>query len=106
VTALIVHCTVPDPDVADRIARVLVEEGLAACVNRLPGVVSTYAWRGEIMVDVELLLLIKTTRSRFDALSRRIVELHPYELPEIIGVDVALGNGAYLDWIAQSTSAR
>lgn len=105
-TVLIVHCTVPDPDVADRIARALIEEGLAACVNRLPGVLSTYVWQGEIKADLELLLLIKTTQSRFADLSRRIAELHPYELPEIIGVDVARGNGAYLEWVTQATAAH
>lgn len=105
-SALIVYCNVPDQDQADRLARALVEEGLAACVNRLPGVVSTYRWQGQIQVDAELLLLIKTTRARFEALRRRIVELHPYELPEVIAVDVALGHAPYLDWLAETTAAR
>ena len=103
-TVLLVHCTVPDQDVADRIARALVDEGLAACVTRIPGVVSTYAWQGETKVDVELLLLIKTTVARFDSLTRRITELHPYELAEVIAVDVARGNAAYLAWVEQATA--
>ncbi|HJT98150.1 MAG TPA: divalent-cation tolerance protein CutA [Rhodanobacteraceae bacterium] len=103
-SALIVYCTVPDADVADRLARSLVEERLAACVNRLPGVVSTYAWQGEIRRDAELLLLIKTTRARFEALAARIVALHPYELPEIVAVDAALGLPGYLDWIESATA--
>jgi len=103
-SALIVYCTVPDQDVADRLARRLVEERLAACVNRITGVVSTYAWQGEVKTDAELLLLIKTTRTRFDALRARIVELHPYELPEIVAVDVALGLPDYLEWIESATA--
>ena len=102
--AVIVYCTVPDQDVADRIARALVGERLAACVNRLPGVVSTYAWQGEVKVDAELLLLIKTTRERFAALRERVVALHPYELPEIVAVDVALGLPDYLNWIESATA--
>ncbi len=103
---LIVYCCVPDPEVADRIARALVEDGLAACVNRLPGVVSTYRWEGETRVDAELLLLIKTTRARFEALRTRIVALHPYELPEVIAVDVALGHEPYLAWVAQAMALK
>jgi len=105
-SALIAYCCVPDQDVADRIARAVVEEGLAACVNRLPGVVSTYRWEGQTRVDAELLLLIKTTRARFEALRARIVALHPYELPEVIAVDVALGHEPYLAWLTQSTASK
>lgn len=105
-SAVIVYCSVPDQDVADRIARALVDEGLAACVSRLPGMVSTYRWNGETRVDAELLLLIKTTRARFAALSARIVALHPYELPEVVAVDVALGHEPYLAWIADVTASR
>jgi periplasmic divalent cation tolerance protein len=105
-STLIAYCCVPDPEVADRIARALVEEGLAACVNRVPGVVSTYRWEGETRVDAELLLLIKTTRARFEALRTRIVALHPYELPEVIAVDVALGHEPYLAWVAQATASK
>lgn len=104
-SALIVYCTVPAADVAGRLATALVDEGLAACVNRLPGVESTYRWEGRTQVDTEWLLLIKTSRARFDELRRRIVELHPYELPEVIAVDVALGHAPYLAWIAESTAA-
>lgn len=103
-SALIVYCTVPDADVADHVAHRLVAERLAACVNRIPGVVSTYAWQGEVRTDAELLLLIKTTRSRFEMLRQRLVELHPYELPEIVAVDVALGLPDYLDWIESATA--
>jgi len=104
-SAMVVLCTCPDEASAERIAAVLVEERLAACVNRIPYVASTYRWKGKVCRDSECLLLIKTTRERFDALRARIVELHPYELAEVIAVDIALGHTPYLDWIASETIA-
>ena len=104
-SAVLVFCTCPDEAAAERIANALVEERHAACVNRLPGVASTYRWKGKICRDNECLLLIKTTIERFDVLSERIVALHPYELPEIIAVDIARGLPAYLGWIASETKA-
>ena len=101
--AILVFCTCPDEACAARIARGLVEERLAACVNRIPGMISTYRWKGEIHDEGEVLLLIKSTRERFAALRDRILALHPYELPEIIAVDIASGHAPYLDWIAAST---
>lgn len=95
--------TCPDAETAARIARVLVEEHLAACVNRVPGIASTYCWQGKIHDDTEVLLLIKTTRERFDALRTRLVELHPYELPELIALGIADGHAPYLDWISAAT---
>ncbi len=104
-SALIVFCTCPDESVADRIAMALVEERLAACVNRVPGVVSTYRWQGSVHRDAEVQLLIKTTRDRFVALRDRILTLHPHELPEIVAVDIALGSTLYLAWIEAETRA-
>ena len=104
-SAILVLCTCPDEAVADRIAATLVEEHLAACVNRLPGVASTYRWKGEVHRDNECLLLIKSTIERFDALRERIVALHPYELPEVIAVDVVRGLPPYLAWIAAETQS-
>jgi len=102
VTSLVAFTTVPDEDVADRLARTLVEERLAACVSRVPGVVSTFLWNDEVEVCGELMLLIKTTRTRFDALRARLVELHPYEVPELIALDIAQGHAPYLTWLAAS----
>lgn len=99
-SAIVVFCTCPDAASAARIAQALVGERLAACVNRIPGVESTYRWKGEIHNDGEVLLLIKSTRERFEALRARIVALHPYELPEVIAVDIGLGHTPYLGWIA------
>jgi periplasmic divalent cation tolerance protein len=102
---LIVLCTCPDEAAAERIATALVEERLAACVNRIPHIASIYRWQGKVCRDTEYLLLIKTTRERFEALRERIVALHPYELPEVIAVDIASGLAPYLAWIESATSA-
>lgn len=96
---VIVHTSCPDPASAERIARCLVEEGLAACVSRVPGVVSTYRWHGELQVDDEVLLLIKTQMSRYKAVRKRVLELHPHELPEIIAVEAAASYRPYRDWV-------
>jgi len=96
---LLCYCTYPDSPKADGFARTLVEEGLATCINRLPGVRSTYRWEGKVHSDIEELLLIKTTAARFEALKARVLELHPYELPELIAVPVERGHEAYLAWV-------
>lgn len=101
--AIMILCTCPDAAVAGRIAAALVEERLAACVNRLPHVASTYRWQGKVCRESEELLIIKTMRERFDAVRERIVELHPYELPEVVAVDIALGHAPYLAWIRAET---
>jgi len=104
-SAILIHCSCPDQTVAARIARALVEERLAACVQAVPGAVSTYRWNGAVQVDHEVVLVIKTVRARFEAIRLRIVEMHPYELPEIIAVDIGAGHAPYLDWIARESAA-
>ena len=104
-TALLCLSTCPDAETAARIARTLVEERLAACVNRVPGIQSIYRWQGEINDDAEVLLVIKTTRERFGALRARLSELHPYEVPELIALEIADGLPAYLDWLVRETAA-
>jgi periplasmic divalent cation tolerance protein len=99
---LLVHCTVPDLATAERIARALVEEGLAACVSRQPGLRSVYRWQGAIEEAEEVLLSIKTTAARFDALRERVLALHPYEVPEIVAVEVAQAHPAYAAWVEAS----
>ncbi|HJR73031.1 MAG TPA: divalent-cation tolerance protein CutA [Luteimonas sp.] len=103
---LVCLSTCPDPETADRIAAALVEERLAACVNALPGVRSTYRWKGDVQRDNETLLIIKTTKDRLERLAERLAELHPYELPELVAVEAAGGLPAYLDWIAAQTRAE
>jgi periplasmic divalent cation tolerance protein len=102
--ATLVLCSCPDDATAAGLARQLVEERLAACVSRMPLTASTYRWQGELVEAAEVLLLVKTTAARQAALTRRLAELHPYEVPEIvvIGLDACLP--AYLDWLAAETS--
>ncbi|MCC2658973.1 MAG: divalent-cation tolerance protein CutA [Panacagrimonas sp.] len=91
---------------AETLAHALVEARVAACVNVLPSVTSTYRWQGEVSRDTEALLLIKTTDAAFDALRREVLAHHPYELPEVIALDVAAGHAPYLEWIAASVGPR
>jgi periplasmic divalent cation tolerance protein len=102
VSVVLVLSTVPPAD-ADRIAGALVEERFAACVNLMP-VRSVYRWQGAIQRDDELLAIIKTTAERAPALTARLRELHPYDVPEILVVPVADGLPAYLDWVAGETT--
>ena len=100
---LIVYSACPDIATADAIAEALVTERLAACVNVLPGVRSTYLWQGRVERCDEVGLLIKTTRERLDAVGARVQALHPYELPEVIAVEASGGLAPYLDWVAEQT---
>jgi periplasmic divalent cation tolerance protein len=103
---LIVFVTVPDVQAGASLARVLVGEQLAACVNILPGARSIYAWKGEIKDEGEALCLVKTRAELFPALEARLCSLHPYEVPEILGVAPALGSQPYLRWLAEATGAE
>lgn len=104
--ALLVLCTCPDRDSALALAQVAVEEALAACVNLLPGVKSIYRWQGAVETAEEVLLMIKTRPECFDALVARLRPLHPYEVPEFIGIPITTGLPAYLAWIADSVPER
>ncbi len=103
--ALLVFSTVPDLETGERIATTLVSERLAACVNILPAVTSIYYWQGEVQKDTERLLLIKTSTSGYPPLEKRLLSLHPYELPEIIAVPVKAGLAGYLQWIQDNTGS-
>ena len=103
--AIVVLCSCPDSSVALDIAREVVTQGLAACVNRLAPVVSVYLWEGQLREDCEQLLLIKTTPARYEALEMRLKALHPYEIPEIIAIPVVAGSSQYLTWLATATDA-
>jgi periplasmic divalent cation tolerance protein len=87
---------------ARRIANALVEGRLAACVNIVPQVESVYRWEGKVETANEWLLVIKTTSSAFDRLRKSLTELHTYDLPECIALDIADGFGPYLDWLSAS----
>ena len=99
----LVYVTVGSEAQAQEMAQALVSEKLAACVNRIGPMQSTYLWQGEIQADTEFLLMIKTRQSLFDSLSQRVSELHSYELPEIIALPLIHGLPAYLQWIQDST---
>lgn len=96
-------CNCP-PSEGPRIARALVEERLAACVNVVPGVRSFYRWQGKLYDDMESTLLIKTIAGKVAALTARVREIHPYELPEVIALPVQPGEGeaAYHAWVRES----
>jgi periplasmic divalent cation tolerance protein len=101
--ALVVLVTAPTPERAAEIARALVEERLAACGNVVPAIRSIYRWEGRVQDDQEALLVLKTTRDRFEALRERVLALHPYQVPEVIALEVEAGSAPYLAWIAAET---
>jgi periplasmic divalent cation tolerance protein len=99
---IIVFVTCESGEQAETIARSVVSEKLAACVNVLPGVRSCYVWEGKLTWSDEFLLMIKTTRARFDQLQDRIKALHSYSVPEIVGVTIDAAFERYGDWIESS----
>jgi len=101
----LVLSTAPDSTTASRLARTLVEERLAACVTTLPGARSTFRWEHAIEEADEVVLLIKTTAAAAPALAARIVELHPYAVPEVLALEPVAGVASYLAWIASSVDA-
>lgn len=97
--------TAPDMETAARIGRALVEERLAACVNVVPGITSIYRWKDAVETETEVLLLVKTLATRGADLDARVRELHPYEVPEVVRLDVAGGSLPYLDWVRSEVSS-
>ncbi|HEY5763344.1 MAG TPA: divalent-cation tolerance protein CutA [Rhodocyclaceae bacterium] len=100
-SALLVLTNLPDRDSATAMATALVERGLAACVNSLGACRSTYRWDGRIESAEEFPLLIKTTTERYPALEAAVSELHPYDVPELVAVEITTGLPAYLGWLAE-----
>jgi len=100
---ILVFCTINSKEQARKIANVLVKDRLAACVNIVNGVSSVYFWDGKIVEDDEFLMIIKSKSSLFDQLEHKIKEIHPYEVPEIISVEIEKGSEPYLDWIKNNT---
>lgn len=93
------YVTVPDDTVAKKIARGLVENKLAACVNIIPQLTSVYEWEGKVQEEPELLLMIKTRTDIVDALTKYVKENHPYTICEVISLPIEKGNMDYLNWI-------
>ncbi len=102
--ALLILTTVPDLQTAERLARLLVESGQAACVNILPGVRSVYRWQGVVEEASELQLVIKAAMERYRTIEETLRAHHPYALPEIIALPVAQGLPAYLRWIVDEST--
>src|SRR2546426_1631172 len=102
---IIVFVTCESKEQAQNIAQTVVTEKLAACVNVLPGIRSCYVWDKKLTWSDEVLLLIKTTRGRFNQLQDRIKELHSYSVPEIVAVTIDTAFDKYLDWIDTSVGA-
>jgi periplasmic divalent cation tolerance protein len=101
--AIVVLMTAPSTEKAAEIARAVVEEQLAACGNVLPGLRSIYRWQGEVCDEPEVLVLFKTRGPLFEPLRARLVELHPYDCPEVIALPIEAGHAPYLEWISAST---
>ena len=100
---IVVYITAPTLEDAQSLARALVEEKLAACVNIIPGIHSIYQWEQAIQNDQELLLICKSRTERFDSLQKRVQALHPYDVPEIISIPVQNGSEPYLNWVRDNT---
>ena len=102
--ALLLLTNLPDEASASLLAAHLVEHRLAACVNQLAPCHSTYRWQGQVETATEIPLLIKTTRERYAAVEAAMLEMHPYDVPELIAVTIEAGLPAYLAWVQEETS--
>jgi periplasmic divalent cation tolerance protein len=96
---IVVLSTAASAEEAEKIARVLVEERLAACVNVLAGARSVYRWKGVVESSAECVLIIKSSRDRFDRLRARLEKLHSYEVPEVVALAIVDGSSNYLNWL-------
>jgi periplasmic divalent cation tolerance protein len=102
----VVLCTVPDQDTARRLAWLLIDERLAACVNVVTGVTSVYRWQSKIEEDAEILLVVKTSRDRFPAMRERLADAHPYDVPEIVALPVQDVLEPYGAWLLECVTPR
>ncbi|WP_017615265.1 divalent-cation tolerance protein CutA [Nocardiopsis salina] len=100
-----VETTVDTEDGAQRVARAVIEHQVGACAQISGPITSYYRWEGEVQNDPEWIVVIKTTADRLETLTARILDVHPYDVPEIVAVPVVGGNPAYLDWVRDETRA-
>lgn len=103
---IVVFTTVTDVDAAVEIADAVVNEGLAACCNIVPGLRSIYIWKGERYDEEEVLCIMKTRAELFEELKARILQLHSYEVPEVIAIDIKAGHDDYLNWVDSATGLK
>lgn len=101
--ALLVFTTLPSADKAAEIAKLLVDEKLVACANLLPAVRSIYRWQGKLHDENEVLVLLKTRAEQLERLKLRLLEVHPYEVPEVLAIPIESGYQPYLEWLAGET---
>ena len=100
---IVVFVTAPSEKEGEKIAQALLEDKLAACVNIIPGLKSMFRWKGKISTEEEVLLLIKTKDRLFEKLKKRVIELHSYDVPEVVALGILAGNEKYLDWLEKET---
>lgn len=103
--AVVILCTAPNADVAATLAKGLVHSNLAACVNVIDGLRSFYVWKGAMQDDREVQLVIKTRRDRVEDVERWLSQNHPYEVPEVLAIDVVAASKSYLEWLFAQTAA-
>lgn len=101
--ASVVFVTVGNEEEAVGIVQALVRERLAACGNIIPKIRSIYSWKGEVCDEQEVLVILKTRSSLYEKVRERVLELHGYELPEIVTIPIEKGLAGYIDWIFQNT---
>ena len=102
--ALVVYITAPNEEEAAKIAKILVEECLAGCVNIVKDIRSIYSWQGKIEDEKEVLMIVKTRRKLFSALNAKVKELHSYTVPEVIAMPIIDGSEEYIKWLKEATS--
>lgn len=100
---ILVMTTVPDMEVGQILAEKIIEDRLAACVTQFAPVQSLYWWEGKISQDQEYVLFIKTKASLFPRLESKIIQIHPYKVPEIIALPILTGHKSYFDWLDKET---
>ena len=101
---VIAFSTFPDKEIAQKIARDLVENAIVACANIVPSVESIYFWKEKVETSAEALAIFKMTAERYSEFESRLRKLHPYDVPEIVGLNIVEGSADYLRWIGQSCS--
>jgi periplasmic divalent cation tolerance protein len=104
-TPILVYATFPSSDDAELIGGRLVDDGLAACVNILPGMVSIYVWQGQRQRDSECAMIIKSRAALADRIVETVRSLHPYDNPALVVLDITAGSPPFLDWIMKQTAA-
>lgn len=100
---IVIFCTISSKDNGKKIAEGLVKKKLAACVNIIEGVTSIYEWKNELCTENECLMIIKSRKALFNKLKKEIAGLHPYDVPEIISLDITDGLESYLNWMRKNT---